>query len=257
MDATLQRQLILDQFTKQAIPFSEMPAHSNDENIQLIIETAGLGPDDTVLDLACGPGLITCAVAQVVRHVTGIDITPAMIEQAQHRQRSEGLTNMTWEVGDGLALPFPDASFSAVITRYSFHHFLDPQAVLAEMARVCQPGGTLCVVDILTSSPEQAKAYDHFQKLRDPSHVRGLGLEELTGLFYDAGVRDMRTVFYKSELELEKSLAASFPNPGDADVIRQLFRDDLGVDRMGLGATERDGLIYFAYPIVILAGVNR
>jgi ubiquinone/menaquinone biosynthesis C-methylase UbiE len=256
MDAERQRQLILDQFTKQALPFSRMPAHANNDDLRLIIETAGLGPDDNVLDVACGPGLVTCAVAKVVRHVTGLDLTPAMIEQAQHRQRSAGLTNMTWELGDVMSLPFPDATFSAVVTRYSFHHFLDPQAVLAEMVRVCQPGGKLCVVDIITSSPEQAAAYDHFQKLRDPSHVRGLSLEELTALFYEAGIRDMGTVLYKSELELEKSLAASFPNPGDAEVIRQMFRDDLGVDRMGLGVEERDGALYFAYTVAIVTGTN-
>src|SRR5690349_7542390 len=83
-----QRRLILDQFTKQAVPFSEMPAHSNDEANRLLIERAEVGPDDTVLDVACGPGLVACTLAQVARHVTGIDLTPAMIEQAQARQRT-------------------------------------------------------------------------------------------------------------------------------------------------------------------------
>ena len=51
------------------------------------------------------------------------------------------LTNLTWVVGDAVPLPFPVAAFSAVVTRYSFHHFLDPRAVLAGMVRVCAPGG--------------------------------------------------------------------------------------------------------------------
>ncbi len=136
-----QRQLILDQFTRQAVPFAEMPAHSNDEANLLLIDMAQVGPEDTVLDVACGPGLVGCALAEVARHVTGIDLTPAMIEQAQVRQRSMGLANLTWLVGDAVPLPFPDASFSAVVTRYSFHHFLEPKVVLAEMVRVCRPGG--------------------------------------------------------------------------------------------------------------------
>ena len=49
-------------------------------------------------------------------------------------------------------------------------------------------------------------------------------------------------------------LAASFPGPGDADRIRKVFADDLGVNRLGLGATRRDGAIHFAFPIVILVG---
>lgn len=50
-----QRRLILDQFTKQAVPFAEMPAHSNEESLKLLIEMAQVGLEDDVLDVACGP----------------------------------------------------------------------------------------------------------------------------------------------------------------------------------------------------------
>jgi SAM-dependent methyltransferase len=249
-----QRRLILDQFARQAIPFAQMPAHSNEESCRLLIEMAGVGPEDDVLDVACGPGLVACALAPFARHVTGIDLTPAMIDQARARQRSTGLTNLTWFVGDAVPLPFPDAAFSVVVTRYSFHHFLDPNAVLTAMVRACRPGGRVGVVDVFTSSPEQAEAYNRVEKLRDPSHVRALSLEELTGLCRDAGLGDVKTAFYKLEMDLERLLAASFPNPGDADRIRRTFEDDLGADRLGLGAVRRDGAIHFAFPIAVLVG---
>jgi ubiquinone/menaquinone biosynthesis C-methylase UbiE len=249
-----QRRLILDQFTRQAVPFAQMPAHSNDEANQLLIEQAGIGPKDTVLDVACGPGLVACALAGVARHVTGIDLTPAMIEQARARQRSSGLTNLTWLIGDAVPLPFPAAAFSVVVTRYSFHHFLDPRAALAEMVRVCSPGGRVAIIDVFTSSPEQAEAYNRVEKLRDPSHVRALSLAELTGLCHDAGLQDLQTAFYKLEVELEALLAASFPGPGDDDRIRQTFADDIGVDHLGVGATRRNGAIWFGFPLVVLVG---
>ena len=234
------QRLIVEQFSRQAVPFTEMPIHSNEEADRLVLESVGIGLDDTVLDIACGPGLITCVIAQVARHVTGIDITPAMIEQARARQQSKGLTNVEWQVGDVLPLPFAAASFSVVFTRYSFHHFLDPKAVLAEMVRVCKPGGKVAVVDVFTTTPEQAAAYDQVEKLRDPSHTRALLLEELTGLFRDAGLSDTKTEFYKLEVELDKLLASSFPNPGDADKIRQIFSEDLGLNRLGVGAHRKD-----------------
>jgi ubiquinone/menaquinone biosynthesis C-methylase UbiE len=249
-----QRRLILDQFTKQAVPFAEMPAHSDAESLRLLIDMARIGPEDTVLDVACGPGLVACPLAEVARHVTGIDLTPAMIEQAQLKQRSKGLTNLTWVVGDAVPLPFPDAAFSVVVTRYSFHHFLDPKAVLAEMVRVCRPRGRVAVIDVFTSSPEQAEAYNRVEKLRDPSHVRAVPLEELTGLFDDAGLQGVTTAFYKLGVPLEGLLARSFPNPGDADRIRRTFADDIGVDRLGVGAHRRDGAIHFAFPIVVIVG---
>jgi ubiquinone/menaquinone biosynthesis C-methylase UbiE len=249
-----QRRLIRDQFTKQAIPFAAMPAHSNDEANRLLIDMAGIGPGDDVLDVACGPGLVACALAAVARHVTGLDLTPAMLAQAQARQRAQGLTNLTWLVGDAVPLPFPDAAFSVVVTRYSLHHFLDPNAVLAEMVRVCAPGGRVAVIDVFTSSPEQAEAYYRVERLRDPSHVRALALEELTGLCHGAELRDLRTGFFKLPVELEALLAASFPNPGDADRVRQAFAADVTVNHLGLGTARRGGAFHFAFPIVVLVG---
>jgi ubiquinone/menaquinone biosynthesis C-methylase UbiE len=235
------QRLILDQFTRQAVPFSQMQNHSP----ELLLAASGAGPADRVLDVACGPGLMACAFAKVARHVTGIDLTPAMIEQARVMQQTVGLTNLTWHVGDAEPLPFTDASFSLVFTRYSFHHFLDPKAVLAEMVRVCNPGGRVVVVDVFTSGPEQAEAYNRLEKLP---------LEELTALLIQAGLQDVRTQLYKHEVELEQVLQRSFPKPGDADTIRQMFVDDLGVNRLGVGAHRREGNIHYAYPIAVIVG---
>jgi ubiquinone/menaquinone biosynthesis C-methylase UbiE len=244
------QRLILEQFTKQAVPFSQMQNHSP----ELLLNASGAGSEDNVLDVACGPGLMACEFAKVARHVTGIDLTPAMIEQAGAMQQSHGLTNLAWHVGDVLPLPFADASFSLVFTRYSFHHFLNQKAVLAEMVRVCRPGGRVIVVDVFTSNAEQAEAFNSLEKLRDPSHVRALALEELTSLCAEAGFHEVKTQLYKHEVEMEQVLQRSFPNPGDADKVRKMFVDDLGVNRLGLGAHSRDGRIHYAYPVVVLVG---
>ena len=77
-------------------------------------------PDDVVLDVAYGTGIVSCAFAPLVSHVTGIDLTPAMIEQAKKAQAEKQLGNITWMVGDvSKELPFDDMSFSIVVTRYS------------------------------------------------------------------------------------------------------------------------------------------
>jgi ubiquinone/menaquinone biosynthesis C-methylase UbiE/8-oxo-dGTP pyrophosphatase MutT (NUDIX family) len=244
------QRLIVDQFTKQAVPFSQMP----DQSPELILAAAEVGPTDTVLDVACGPGVLACAFAQIAHHVTGIDLTPAMIDQAKAFQQAHDLPNLSWRIGHVLPLPFADASFSLVFTRYSFHHFLDPKAVLAEMVRVCSPGGRVAVVDVFTSSPEQAEVFNRLEKLRDPSHVRALSLEELTGLLVEAGLHNVRRQFYKHKFGLEPVLKGSFPNPGDEERIRRLFEDDLGRDWLGLGVHCKDRNLHFAYPIVILVG---
>jgi ubiquinone/menaquinone biosynthesis C-methylase UbiE len=247
------RRTILDQFTRQALPFSQMRDHAP----ELILQAAGVRATDSVLDVACGPGLMACALAQVARHVTGIDLTPAMIERARLLQMSKGLTNLAWHIGDVTPLPFAGATFSLVFSRYSFHHFQDPKAVLGEMVRVCAPGGRVVVADVFTSTPQQAAAFNAMEKLRDPSHVRALALHELTALFDEAGLANVRTEFYKHAFELEQVLQGSFPCPGDADRVRRLFESDLDANTLGLGACRKDGQIHFAYPIVILVGESR
>src|SRR2546427_12046158 len=134
------RDLIVEQFTKQAVPFSTAPGVRDEEALRLLVEFAGAGPEDTVLDVACGPGLVVCALAAVVRHATGIDVTPAMIERARALAAEKGLGNVGWQVGDVLPLPYPDGAFSLVVSRFAFHHFPEPRGVLAEMKRVCAPG---------------------------------------------------------------------------------------------------------------------
>ena len=246
----LQR-LVVDQFTRQADPFrefAEMPGQPR----ELVLAATEIQADDTVLDVACGPGVTTCDLAEVAGHATGIDVTPAMINQAKELQQKKGLTNVAWHVGAVPPLPFGDESFSLVFTRYSFHHFSDPLAVLKEMVRVCKTGGRVVVVDVFMTTTEQARAYNHMEKLRDPSHVRAFLLEELEELFAQAGLETPKTTFYKQPMSLEPLLNASFPNPGDGDHVRQIIADDVDKNKLGLGAHELNGDIHFSYPITVL-----
>jgi len=229
------RQAVLDQFTRQAVPFSTAPGIRDEEALRLLVTASGAGPADTVLDLACGPGLVAAAFASVARHVTGIDLTPAMIERARALARERGLANVTLTVGDVRPLPYEDGAFSLVVSRFAFHHFPDPGAVLREMVRVCAPGGRVVVADAAVSpDPARAAAFNRMEKLRDPSHARALSLAEL--------IRS----------EVESLLSRSFPEPGDADRIRALFAASLADDALGVGARRIDGAIHFAYPVAIL-----
>jgi ubiquinone/menaquinone biosynthesis C-methylase UbiE len=245
------QEIIIDQFTRQAIPFTQVPAHSNEESLRLLIQVAGLFHEDDVLDVACGSGIVACAFAPLANHVTGIDITPAMLEQAQSMAKQRGLSNLTWQQGDIESLPFADARFSLVLSRYAFHHFLNPKVVLEEMIRVCRPGGRILIADVALP-PEKVEAYNALEKLRDPSHTRALTLEEFQSLFSQTNLQNVRLNFYKVEMSVEQQLAASFPNPGDIDRIRQLVRDDLEVNHLGINAHLRDDEIWYEVPISVI-----
>jgi SAM-dependent methyltransferase len=244
-------QTIIDQFSKQAIPFAKIPGHL--DSLETLVIMSGVTSADEVLDVACGPGTVACAFAKSAKHVTGIDITPEMIEQAELLQKETGLENVTWRTGNVVPLPYTDEGFSVVLTRYSFHHFLNPERVLREMIRVCKPGGKVVVADVAVE-PRNADAYNAMEKLRDPSHVRALTNLELGDLLREAGLINISKGSYKVEVELEMQLNASFPPPGGSDKLRKIFRDDIGRDSLGVGAHMAGDEIRFSYPIAVLAG---
>jgi SAM-dependent methyltransferase len=248
------RERILDQFTRQAVPFSTAPGIRDEAALRLMVEASAAGPDDTVLDVASGPGLVVGAFARVVRRATGIDVTPAMLARARDLAAAAGLDNVTFTEGDVSHLPWDDGTFSIVVSRFAFHHFPEPAAVLAEMRRVCRPGGRLVVCD-LTASPDpvRAAAFHRIEILRDPSHVRALTLAELTGLFEAAGLGTPRATFYRLEFELEGLLQRSFPDPADVDTIRAAYVASVADDALGLGTHRVGDQIRAAYPIAILA----
>ena len=137
-----------------------------------------------------------------------------MLEQAKLVQREHGLSNVTWETGDATKLPYSDGEFSLVVTRFSFHHFLDPLSVLREMRRVCRPGGKVVVADS-APAPSKAEAFDAVETLRDPSHVHALPIDRLCALFAEAGLGQPRVGTYRLEGDLDDLLKRSFPNEGD------------------------------------------
>lgn len=250
--------LVVDQFTRQAEAFATAPAITNPEALRLLVSMSEAGPQDTLLDVACGPGLVVCAFAEVVRQAIGVDLTPAMLERASALQREKGLRNVSWQVGEVGALPFPEGAFSIVTCRYALHHFEDPEAVLAEMGRVCIPGGRIVIADVQASSaPAQAAAFNRMEKLRDPSHVQALSLAEMESLLGRAGLVELRRAFYSVEFEVESLLQGSMTNPGDADKVRRMFAEELVQPRMDLPVRRVEDSIHFAYPIVVLLVEKR
>ena len=100
--------------------------------------------------------------------------------------------------------------------------------------------------------PEKVDAYNHFEKLFDPSHHRALTLEEFLSLIREAGLQTARMADYKMEMEMERHLAGSFPDHGDDEKLRRILREDIGVDRIGVGAHWRGDEIHYAYPVTVI-----
>ena len=257
MHKTSHKDLIVDQFSRQAIPFSTAKTIADEKALQLLIDFVDAGPDDTVLDVACGGGNVVCAFARVVRHATGIDMTPAMLDRARSVAREKSLSNVSWDQGQATSLPYADGIFTIVVTRFSFHHFVEPLAVLKEMVRVCAPGGRVLVADMHTSTDSAKGAeFNRMELLRDPSHVRALPVAELKALFPATGLPEARITFYELSDELENLLGRSFPNPGDDEKIREIFKTSARDDVLGIPIRIEGTRVHYAYPVAVLAATR-
>jgi len=136
--------------------------------------------DERALDVGTGAGALAFALAPLVREVVGLDPVPELLELARER----ALPNTEFVAGDGAALPFVDASFDLAATHRTLHHVVEPERVVAELARVARPGGRVLVVDQLAPDDPAAGAAQHeFEAVRDPSHTRLLTDRELRELF--------------------------------------------------------------------------
>lgn len=243
---------IIDQFTRQAAQFAQSATARNEDLLRAILRMAEPQQHESMLDVACGPGMLACAFAPRVRHATGIDLTPAMLDQARAAQQKQGLANLSWDCGDVTALPYPDAAFDIVTCRYAFHHFPDPLSVLREMRRVCAPGGRVVVIDSAPSA-EKAAAFNAMESLRDPSHTRALPPHELIGLYAEAGLPAPRIEPFRLALDLDSFLVRSYPRQGDLPRLQALIESALQQDTLDLQPQRVDGKIHFFVPTAILA----
>ena len=127
----------------------------------------------------------------MAERIVGADISPAMIQRAQ--ELASGLRNVEFVVADSEVLPFPDATFTAVLCTASFHHYPNPQRALAEIRRVVDRGGRFVIADG-TADLLSARIADRLLRRLDHSHIRLYRTDELVALLREAGFSKIEVV---------------------------------------------------------------
>ena len=107
-----------------------------------LIHRAGVRPKDRVLDVACGTGVVSVTAARLGARVTGLDLTPELLDRAVYNAQIAGV-DVEWREGDVEHLPFADASFDVVLSQFGHIFAPRPDIAIGEMLRVLRPGGTI------------------------------------------------------------------------------------------------------------------
>ncbi len=211
--------------------------------------------DMIVLDVACGAAHAAEPVAERVRQVVGIDLTPALLEVGAQRLHEQGVTNVLLQEANAESLPFVDGLFDIVYCRSSLHHFADPLQAVAEMVRVCRLGGRIVLVDIVAPSEDVRDQFDHVHRLIDPSHMRSFLADELAELL-PGGVDGLAYANMISlRLPLDVALTEQSEQAEVLEILGAEIRDDGGPT--GFDPAEEDNKLVVSFVTCVVHAVRH
>jgi SAM-dependent methyltransferase len=176
------------QFGETAAAYLSSAVHAQGADLQAVKDIVAQIADARVLDLGCGGGHISFAAAPVAASVVACDLSAQMLEVVAKAAQQRGLANIVTQQAQAEVLPFADAAFDIVITRFSAHHWSDVPAGLREAQRVLRPQGRLIVIDIVApETPLFDTSLQAIELLRDGSHVRDYRVSEWNAMLHEVG----------------------------------------------------------------------
>jgi ubiquinone/menaquinone biosynthesis C-methylase UbiE len=200
-----QRDLAAKVFGATAKRYLSSAVHSTGADLDRLAELARTASVRSALDVGCGAGHASFALARGgAARVVAYDVSAEMLEVVASSADARGYRQIDVCRGPAERMPFDDASFDMVVTRYSAHHWLDVHRAVAEIGRVLQPGGLFIVIDVL--APEGAlldTALQSLELLRDPSHVRNYRASEWQAMLAAANFSTPDVDRWKLTLEFD------------------------------------------------------
>ncbi|HEY6597931.1 MAG TPA: methyltransferase domain-containing protein [Pseudomonadales bacterium] len=210
-----------------------------------LLEPAGIASGQRVVDLGCGPGFLSLAVAEIVGAtgaVHGMDINERFVADGTRRARERGLGHATFHHVAGAALPLDTASMDVVVAKNVLEYVPDLNATLAEAVRVLAPGGRLHAIDsdwgFVIVEPWGKATVDRFFAAAAPAFREPYIGRKLPAAFHAAGLSDIevrivpivdRSGAMLSVLRNMRSYIRTFATLPDAEVDELLAAAERGV----------------------------
>jgi ubiquinone/menaquinone biosynthesis C-methylase UbiE len=241
------------QFGAVAANYTSSAVHRGGPDLDAMLAIA---PKDAqrMLDAGCGTGHTALAFAALVPEVIAVDLTELMLEQGRNLAAERGLSNVRFERADVENLPFADASFDLITSRYSAHHYPHPVQALREFRRVLKPGGTLLLLDVVSpEDPTQDTFQNAIELLRDPSHVRDHSVSQWSAMLEEVGFTTELIQTWPLRLEFVSWVTRMQTPTASVEQIQTLLANAPESVRSAFAMTSDTGYD-FSFPIALLRG---
>jgi SAM-dependent methyltransferase len=254
--AAAHRDVTRREFARQAAGFERRGSIFRAGDIlEWIADHVPVRQSDVVLDVAGGTGQLGRHLRRSAAFTVVVDLTAEMLETGARAMRDDDERGVVFVEGDATRLPFAGEQFDVVVSRFALHHIDDVAAAAAEMARVCRPGGTVAVVDMACEPGEAGRRHNELERLRDPSHARGLEEAELVAVLGDAGVRAAVVGERRQLMPVLPWIEQSAPREQERErVVAALEGEADGGASTGLRARHEEGGLAIEQRWLIVAG---
>lgn len=218
--------LIQQQFGTHADKYVTSDVHAKGESLARLVELTHPQSNWQVLDVSTGAGHTALTFAPKVARVVACDLTPQMLNAAEKLANERGITNVEFKPADAHALPFEENTFDLVTNRIALHHYSDARKAIAEMARVCKPGGLIALTDnIVPPDKVTAGHINHFEQVRDRSHNWEYPVARLEAMFADAGLKVEHSEAFSKEMEFDPWVNRTSASEETKKELRQWLRN--------------------------------
>lgn len=227
--------LVQKQFGDKAAAYASSAVHAQGASLSRVVELVQPQSHWLVLDVAAAAGHTAHIFAPHVAQVVATDLTWNMLPQARQLAEQKKLSNESFAAGDAELLPFATHSFDLVTCRIAPHHFPHIDQFVRECKRVLKPGGTVAIVDNIVPDTQSKKkkeqvAYEAagqyinaFEKLRDPSHGRCLGVWEWEKMLKAAGFSHIYHETARKKMEFDDWAGRMVQDPADLTRLRVML----------------------------------
>ncbi|NEB86997.1 class I SAM-dependent methyltransferase [Streptomyces anulatus] len=236
-------------FADRASTYDRSSSWCTDDALgELMLSRAAPRPDDAVLDVACGTGLVSRLFAGRVRRLAGLDITPEMAEQAR-----DVLDELV--IAPAEELPFGDGTFDIVVCRQGIQFMTLPDAV-REMVRVTRPGGRVVLAHLCAYGDDDRDEYAEILRLRNPARRHFFLPGDVGALLAGAGCEPVRSQRYVSVEDVDVWSDNGAIDEDAREAIRDRYRRASPAFRARHAVAEADGRITDRMLFVVASGTK-